>query len=63
MLLFFRLDGRTSAQLRPEAMDFGAGVFRVTALCGADGDPLRWCDRSVRFPWEAGSVRVTVFYF
>ena len=37
MLLFFRLDGRTSAQLRPEAMDFGAGVFRVTALSGADG--------------------------
>jgi hypothetical protein len=50
MLLFFRLHGRTNAQLRPEAMDFGAGVFRVTALCGADGDPLRWCDRSVRFP-------------
>jgi hypothetical protein len=48
MLLFFRLDGRTNAQLRPEAMDFGAGVFRVTALCGADGDPLGWCDRSVR---------------
>jgi hypothetical protein len=26
-------------------------------------DPLRWCDRSVRFPWEAGSVRVTVSTF
>ena len=32
MLLFFRLDGRTSAQLRSEAMDFGAGqpLFLVT---------------------------------
>jgi hypothetical protein len=38
---FFRLDGRTSAQLRPEAMDFGAGVFRITAFCGAFGKVVR----------------------
>jgi hypothetical protein len=40
MLLFFRLDGRTSAQLRSEAMDFGAGqpLFLVTALYGAFGN-------------------------
>ena len=41
MLLFFRLDGRTSAKLRSEAMDFGAGVFRVITLGGAFGNVAR----------------------